>query len=324
MKAVGAPKGGLEVQPGARVKPASCEALEPLRGAIYHLLASSSERRAAEEFLLVHVSLPSRPLAISTLRTFSGWTRREGLSLHDLRARDMARFIETYPAEASRRRGVLSLLSAFFSHLERSGVMDRNPAASVLKPRNPYPHHGVTPALSEGECERLLSAAGQRGGVVSLRDVCLIRLLRETMGRLGAVCGAKVSDLRWHGEGRYLRLQEKASRIEMKALSPDLSRLIDEYLKASPPLSEGSFLFRSAAGRGAARLSERRLWPQNAREMIKKRGREAGLKGVHPHMLRVTGMNEFRRAGGTREEAQRLMGHGSEGMVIYYEREDKG
>lgn len=277
---------------------------------------------AAFEYFQTQLHKPSRPIAVSTLRSFSSWILQEGLTLDALRAGDVARFIDSYPAEASRRRGVLSFLRGFLGFLEVRGVLDRNAAASVRHIKNPYRLGGVTPALSGGDVEKLLSRPeGTRADdLLWLRDRALIALLRESWGRIGAVCSAKSQDLYWVGDSRYLRLQEKDTKVELKTLPAELSLILDEYLSAAGIGEEGEgYLFRSGKGRGRT-LSDRPLLPRNAYDIVLRRGVAAGLPGVRPHMLRVTGLNEFRRGGGSRPAAQRKLGHCSEEMVIYYER----
>jgi integrase len=277
---------------------------------------------AAFEYFQTQLHPPSRPLAFSTLKAFSTWLRSENLLLESLRAGDVARFIDNYPAEASRRRGVLSFLRGFLGFLEVRGILDRNAAASVRHIKNPYRLGGVTPALSEGDMEKLLSRplGVEPDDLLWLRDRALIALLRESWGRIGAICRAKRSDLYWAGEGRYLRLSEKDSKVELKAIPEELSQILDDYLLAAGIGAEDEgYLFRSAKGR-AQTLSDRALLPRNAYDIVSRRGALAGLPGVRPHMLRVTGLNEFRRGGGSRHAAQRKLGHASEGMVIYYER----
>lgn len=278
---------------------------------------------AAFEYFQTQLHPPSRPIAVSTLRSFSSWLLEDGLTLDALRAGDVARFIDNYPAEASRRRGVLSFLRGFLGFLEVRGVLDRNAAASVRHIKNPYRLGGVTPALSGGDMDKLLSRpeSTPENDLLWLRDRALIALLRESWGRIGAICRAKISDLYWAGESRYLRLQEKDSKVELKEIPEELSLILDEYLSAAGIGAEDEgHLFRSGKGRGGS-LSDSPLLPRNAYDIIRRRGLEAGLPGVRPHMLRVTGLNEFRQGGGSRPAAQRKLGHASKGMVIYYERD---
>jgi len=277
---------------------------------------------AAFEYFQTQLHAPSRPIALSTIKTFSAWLTRENLTLDSLRAGDVARFIDSYPAEASRRRGVLSFLRGFLGFLEVRGILDRNAAASVRHIKNPYRLGGVTPALSQGDIERLLSRPSDvlPDDPLWLRDRALIALLRESWGRIGAICRAKRADLYWVGERRYLRLAEKDTKVEVKEISIGLSQILDDYLLLTDKNdADESYLFRSAKGRGKT-FSPRPLLPRNAYDIITRRSEAQGLVGIRPHMLRVTGFNEFRRAGGSREEAQRRLGQGNQKMVTYYER----
>lgn len=254
----------------------------------------------ASEYFQTQLHEPSRPIAISTLRSFSTWLLAEKLTLETLRAGDVASFIDGYPAEASRRRGVLSFLRGFLGFLEVRGILDRNAAASVRHIKNPYRLGGVTPALSDGDMEKLLSRpeGTSANDLLWLRDRALVALLRESWGRVGAICRAKRSDLYWAGESRYLRLSEKDTKVELKAIPEELSLILDEYLSAAGiGGEEEGYLFRSAKGRGGT-LSDRPLIPRNAYDIVSRRGLAAGLPGVRPHMLRVTGLNEFRQDGG--------------------------
>jgi integrase len=273
------------------------------------------------EYFLTRIREGSRPIAVSSLRTLAEFLRTEGLRLEDLRAGDVARLIEAHPAGASRRRGLLSFLKCLLGHLEVRGILDRNAAASVRHIRNPYRLGGVTPSLTGRDMERLLDSLsyGDPSDLHLLRDRALIALLRDSWGRIRAVCRARVSDLQRVGGRLHLRLIEKDTKIEMKEITAGAAAVLEEFLNAAPPAGPDGFIFRSGRGRGG-RLSENPLQPRNAWDIITARARAAGLGHVHPHMLRVTGMNEFRRAGGSREEARRRMGHGSDGMVIYYER----
>ena len=280
---------------------------------------------AAFEYFQTQLHEPSRPIALSTLKVFAAWLTSEDLSLDSLRAGDVARFIEGYPAEASRRRGVLSFLRGFLGFLEVRGILDRNAAASVRHIKNPYRLGGVTPALSTGDMEKLLwrPEGTSANDLLWLRDRALIALLRESWGRVGAICRAKGSDLYWAGESRYLRLSEKDTKVELKAIPEELSQILDEYLSAAGiGADDEGYLFRSGKGRSRT-LSDRPLLSRNAYDIVSRRGLAAGLQGVRPHMLRVTGLNEFRQQGGSRREAKTRMGHSHEAMVIYYERNQR-
>lgn len=283
---------------------------------------SQSEKLSSSifSFLLIETKAASRPMNISNLKIIADWMLQSGLKFEDLRARHIATFIESYPASTSRKRGLLSFLKTFLGFLEVDGVLDRNPASSVRHLKNPYRNGGVTPAISSQDLQRLMSDEKRHCDPIWIRDKALIAVLTNTFARVGAVCNARCSDIIQIGGISYLKLVEKDSKIEMQEIRSDLMDLLFAYLKRYPPASELSYIFRSASGPGG-KIKDKPLGTRGAYNVLKKRGEEVGLKGIRPHVQRVTGMNEFRNRGGTREEARKRMGHSSEKMVLYYERD---
>ena len=60
------------------------------------------------------------------------------------------------------------------------------------------------------------------------------------------------------------------------------------------------------------------MTPSGIRQMITRRGRQAGVDGVHPHQFRHTFANEWLSEGGTEGDLMRLAGWRSRQMLQRY------
>ena len=83
------------------------------------------------------------------LERFTSWATRQQIAFEDVRAGDIADYIDeigqTYAVTTVKQH--LAILRRFFAHLEMAGVMDINPAASVPSPKFKR-HTGATPYLT--------------------------------------------------------------------------------------------------------------------------------------------------------------------------------
>ncbi|RYZ91382.1 MAG: hypothetical protein EOP04_00770 [Proteobacteria bacterium] len=259
------------------------------------------------------------------LKQFAHWLSFKKISLTNLRAPQIADFLEGMETGASRKRAMLAFVKSFLGSLEVQGYLDRNAAGSIRPGKNPYRDEGATQALSREDLVLLVSYLKEKsegGSPVALRDYALISVLIETWSRIEPVCSLTFSDYVQSGRQRFLRLEEKGLKIQLKALDKRVHRIVDDYIAYSGVGGgRASSLFRSANGRGG-KLSETPLSTRGAREVVKTRGEEVGLKGLHPHMFRVTGLNHFRSAGGSSDDAQKKMGHTHWATTKTYERKN--
>jgi integrase/recombinase XerD len=104
-----------------------------------------------------------------------------------------------------------------------------------------------------------------------------------------------------------------------------LEELLDQYLKASGLEKEPqSPLFPASIGK-TGKLSRRPLVRTDAKDMLKRRLRQAGLPAHYspPHSFRATGITNFLENDGTLEAAQRIAGHADSRTTRLYDRRDQ-
>lgn len=289
------------------------------------------------EWLVTQNSPRTRKNYLTVLKEFSAWIASKNLVLEDLRAIHIAAYkeylakrpklnSENLPLGPAQRilhqRAVKSLLG----FLEVRGLLDRNAAASVKVPSDPYQSgQGSTPALNPRELALFFggfSEPEKAGKLHYLRDYALVATMYLCWNRLEALAALSVRDYYQEGERWWLRFLDKGGQIVIKEVHPELRAILDRYIDAAG-ISEDSDgpLFRSGRGRSED-LSRHRFLPRNIRDMVRRRGEAVGLRGLHPQMIRVSGYTEFREQGGTEEEGQRRFAHRSRSITRRYDRSE--
>ncbi|MFO7854238.1 MAG: tyrosine-type recombinase/integrase [Paracoccaceae bacterium] len=120
-----------------------------------------------------------------------------------------------------------------------------------------------------------------------------------------------------------MRLREKGGRHHELPAHHALEAWLLDYVEAAGLAGEPrSPLFRSALGR-TGRLSDRPLLARNALDLVRRRARDAGIRGaICNHSLRATGITAYLANGGTLETAQAIAAHESPRTTKLYDRTD--
>ena len=163
----------------------------------------------------------------------------------------------------------LSTLASFHRYCHVEGVLSRNPAANVRRPK--VDHESRTLGFDRNELGALLVQAG----LDSARDHALISLLALNGLRVSEALNADIEDLDIERGHRTLRVVRKGGKQVTIPLAPRTARAIDLYVggRAVGPI------FVSAAGQ--------RMNHHGADRTVKRLARRAGIsKRISPHSLR--------------------------------------
>jgi site-specific recombinase XerD len=168
------------------------------------------------------------------------------------------------------------------------------------------------PAVVTGEqLERLLRTC--RGNAFEQRrDTALISLLADTGMRRGECAALAVTDIDLDRNAAIIRGESsKSRRLRVARFGASTARALDRYLRAR---------------KGHATEDDRALWigkrgpmtGSGVLQVIERRGREAGIEHLHPHLFRHTFAHEWLANGGQEGDLMELAGWRDRGMLRRY------
>lgn len=201
---------------------------------------------------------------------------------------------------ASTANRKLSSIRAYFSFLQKKGLVKLNPTNNIKSPRI---EHKDIEFLSLEEVDRLLSLPDE--SPKGIRDRAILELMYATGIRARELVEANVSDLNMrigfitctgeHGKARIVPI----GRPARAALESYLYEVRPELLKGN---DESDALFVNYAGE---RLSRQGLW-----KILKEYADKAGIESkITPQTLRNTFAAHMAQNGADLKSLQELMGH---------------
>jgi site-specific recombinase XerD len=141
------------------------------------------------------------------------------------------------------------------------------------------------------------------------RDAAILRLFIDTGLRLAELTGLAVSDLNM--ECRQVAVVGKGRRSRVVPFGVKSGQALARYLRTRDR-------HRRAAEPWLWLGKQGRLTDAGIAESIARRGRQAGLSGLHAHIFRHTFAHEWLAAGGQEGDLMRLAGWRSRQMLDRY------
>ncbi len=263
------------------------------------------ERGAVTGFLAGYTGT-TRVSYTTDLRLYTAWCLETGVRLLDAKRAHLELFARQMETDGRMRSTVarrLSTLGSFYRYCHIEGILDRNPAANVRRPKVDY--ESRTLGLDRNELGGLLVQAG----LGSARDHALITLLAMNGLRIAEALGADISNLDVDRGHRTLRIVRKGGKHVTIPLAPRTGRALDLYIgeRATGPVflgANGQRMDRYAADRTVKRLARR-----------------AGItKRISPHSLRHSFITAALDAGVPLRDVQEAASHADPRTTMRYDR----
>jgi site-specific recombinase XerD len=219
--------------------------------------------------------------------------------------------LEAYLGDLLTRRAAATaatyykVLKLLYQWLEEE---DELPASPMAKMRPPIVPDRPVPVIPDDGLRRLLAACAGRG-FEARRDAAMIMLLLDTGARRAELVDLKLAHVDLDldvllvlGKGR----RERALPFGHKA-----GAALDRYLRARVRHKDAALPWLWLGLQG-------RLTKWGLVQMLRRRGEEAGLPGLHPHQLRHTFAHQWLAEGGGETDLMRLAGWKSRAMLQRY------
>jgi site-specific recombinase XerD len=258
------------------------------------------------------------------LGRFWSWLESEGrpTAVDAIRREDVVDFIGHLGSlpKTERRRNPMGTAAIAFRSLRsfwnwlievEDVPADRSPMRGVSAPRVP---EVPVPILAEDEITRLLDTVRKSKDLEARRDYAILRVFLDTGARLGEVVGLTVED--YDDENGLLRIRRETSKSKRERVL---------YLSAETQVALGRWVGLARPKMPeAARTS--RMWvsrkgyvtDSGVSQIVKRRAKQAGLIGVHPHTLRHTFAHHALASGLTEGDTMKRGGWSSRSMLDRY------
>jgi site-specific recombinase XerD len=197
-------------------------------------------------------------------------------------------------------------LRVFYRWLEDEGEIPASPMAKLKPPAVP---EQPVPVLEEAALHQLLDVCDGRD-FEARRDTALILVLLDAGPRRAEVAAMRMEDVDF--DYNVIWVRGKGSGDRAVPFGRKTAQALDRYLRARAR-------HRQAAS-GALWIGPKGpITDSGIAQIVRRRGRQAGIEGLHPHQFRHTFAHLWRAAGGEGTDLMRLGGWRSEAMLRRYD-----
>jgi site-specific recombinase XerD len=197
---------------------------------------------------------------------------------------------------------VLKILYAWLAEEEEI------PADPMARMRRPIVPDKPVPIVPEDGLKRLFRACAGNT-FEARRDTALLMLLLDTGARRAEMVGLRVTDVDL--ELDVLLVLGKGRRERALPFGRRAGEALDRYLRARARHKDVVLPWLWLGKKG-------RLTDAGLRMMLRRRGAQVGLPGLHPHQLRHTFAHEWLAQGGAEGDLMRIAGWKSRAMLQRY------
>lgn len=198
-------------------------------------------------------------------------------------------------------------LQQLFRWLVDEGEIATSPMARM---RSPLVPDKPVPVVQESELRQLLATCSG-ASFVDRRDAALLSLFIDTGARLAEVAGMTMDstvDLR---EQQVVHVLGKGRRPRSLPVGATAAKALDRYLRARVRHRDAGVTRLWIGAKGPMTTS-------GITQMLRRRAKQAGVTGLHPHRLRHTFAHAWLAAGGNENDLMRLAGWRSREMLGRY------
>jgi site-specific recombinase XerD len=193
----------------------------------------------------------------------------------------------------------------FFAWAHAEGEIAETPMRNMSPPLLPE----VEVPILSGEQVKALLATCKGNGFEDRRDYAIVMTFLDSGLRLSELTDLITEDIDL--PSRSLSILGKGRKPRLVGLGAQATQAIDRYIRARRSHRQADRPQLWIGKKGALTVS-------GIRQMLERRGAEAGIEGLHPHLLRHWFAHTWLANGGEETDLMRLAGWSSRAMVGRY------
>ena len=199
-------------------------------------------------------------------------------------------------------------LRRFFNWLVEEEIIETSPMARMRQPAVPEEPAEI---LTDAELTRLLRVTSGKD-FDSRRDHAMIRLFNDCGLRVGEMAGLMLADVDLDVHD-VVHVIGKGSRPRAVPFSNKTGTALDRYLRERSKHPFATKIDKLWIGNRGMAITDNGI-----RQMLRRRGAEAGVDHVHPHRFRHSFSHQWLASGGQEGDLMRLTGWKSRAMLARY------
>ncbi|MQB01792.1 MAG: tyrosine-type recombinase/integrase [Actinobacteria bacterium] len=259
-----------------------------------HLRAENKSDRTLETYL-------------DAVRQLERFLAERGLGIDEAEREDieafLGRLLERWkPATAANRYRALRVL---YRWLEEEGEIAADPMAKMRPPKVPGQ---PVPVLGDDALRRLLATCSGKD-FEARRDTAAIMLLIDAGPRRAEMVGMRTADVDFDLD--VILVLGKGRRERALPFGRKTAVALDRYLRARARHKHAYLDWLWLGQKG-------RMTNSGIAQMLRRRGHQAGIDGLHPHQLRHTFAHTWLANGGAETDLMRIAGWQSREMLQRY------
>jgi integrase/recombinase XerC len=204
-------------------------------------------------------------------------------------------------------------LRQFWAWCLEEGEIEENPMARVKAPMVP----DIPVELLTVDQVKAVLATCEGASLLERRDQALLLLYLDTGARLSAIATARLDELDLRE--RTLRVQEKNRKTQVLPFGAKTARALDRWLRI-----RGRQRYADLPALFLSGKDGRAMTKNGVHQMLKRRGREAGVPQLHAHLFRHGFVDAWLRSGGSEGDLMELTGWRSRQMLTRYAAVSRG
>lgn len=211
----------------------------------------------------------------------------------------------------------LATIRVFFRWLHANFRIERDPARLLERPTTWKKLPGT---LTPGQMKKLVEAPCAEHGALWMRDRALLELMYAAGLRASEVGALRVND--YEPTVAIVKVTGKGNKQRIVPIGQPAVAAVDRYLTDLRPhlarRRDGRDDFRLLLSHTGRPLERVAVW-----QLVRKYAAAAGIRGVHPHLLRHSFATHLVSGGADLRVIQELLGHSDIGTTQIYTHVDR-